>query len=115
MTTTGRPKAQPQLTERQVTFLASIGCTDLEIAEAAGVSRSTLQRTFGVQLKEGRASLRTRLRKAQVDSALAGNTTMLIWLGKQYLAQRDRYDVETHERDVREMTDAELRAIVDGR
>lgn len=93
--------------------MASIGCTDEDIAAVAGCSRSTVQRTFDAQLKEGRASLRTRLRKAQVDSAMAGNTTMLIWLGKQYLGQRDKYDVIQSERDVKDMTDDELRAILE--
>ena len=29
-----------------------------------------------------------------MEQALKGNTTMLIWLGKQYLDQRDKQEVE---------------------
>jgi len=35
------------------------------------------------------------LKRKQVEVALAGNTTMLIWLGKQYLDQSDKVD-NTH-------------------
>ena len=41
-------------------------------------------------IKRGRARLRQSLRRAQIKSALSGNATMLIWLGKQYLGQSDR-------------------------
>jgi hypothetical protein len=37
----------------------------------------------------GRASLR----RAQFATALKGNTAMLIWLGKQYLEQREQRDL----------------------
>lgn len=39
---------------------------------------------------EGRASLRRRQFKAAND----GNATMLIWLGKQYLDQKDKQEIE---------------------
>jgi hypothetical protein len=41
-------------------------------------------------VKEGRDKCNNRLRKAQVTSALNGNSTMLIWLGKNRLGQTDR-------------------------
>ena len=43
-------------------------------------------------IKRGRARLRKSLRRAQIRSALSGNSTMLVWLGKQYLGQSDRPD-----------------------
>lgn len=89
----GRPKAAVQLTEVQIQSLAAIGCTDNEIATLAGVSEPTLQRRFDTALKAGRASLRESLRKAQVQRALNGSDTMLIWLGKQYLGQRDKQEI----------------------
>jgi len=36
------------------------------------------------------AFAKPKLRKAQMESAMAGNATMLVWLGKQYLDQRDK-------------------------
>lgn len=75
---------------------ASIGCTADGIAALFGIGR----RTFYDHLKEdpdlkdaieeGRALGRVTLRRLQWPRAMAGNVTMLIWLGKQYLGQRDR-------------------------
>lgn len=89
----GRPKAQPALTEKQIEQLAAIGCSDDEIATLAGIAESTLQDRFRAHLKAGRAQLRQRLRKKQIARAMAGSDTMLIWLGKQYLEQRDKNEI----------------------
>ena len=43
----------------------------------------------------GKASLRS----AQFKAALAGNATMLIWMGKQLLGQRDKLDHEVTGKD----------------
>lgn len=109
----GRPKVKPHIDETQVAQLASFGCTDSEIAVVAGISESTLRRHFEPLLKKGRASLRADLRTAQVKKALGvfvrqtdkddtkdvyltpPDNTMLIWLGKQYLEQRDKTDTKT--------------------
>ena len=75
--------------------LAQILCTQSEIASVLGVSLPVLdhdpefQRIHKKGLETGRASLR----RMQYASASAGNPTMLIWLGKQHLGQRDRQDV----------------------
>lgn len=69
--------------------MASVGATDREIAEFTGVSISTLARRCGDLLTKSRADLRIRLRRAQIKSALDGNVTMQIWLGKQMLDQSD--------------------------
>lgn len=108
----GRPKAEPTLTVEQVEQLAAFGCTDGEIAVLAGVGEATVKRHFEPQLKKGRADLRSNLRSAQVKKALGvmvkqeskdGKTeiyltppdnTMLIWLGKQYLEQRDKVETK---------------------
>jgi AraC-like DNA-binding protein len=76
--------------------LAAVGCTDEEIARIAGVSEGTIKRHFDPQLKQGRGSLREKLRKAQVARALQGSDTMLIWLGKQYLDQHDKQEIRGH-------------------
>jgi hypothetical protein len=41
-------------------------------------------------MQKGRVALRSK----QFELALAGNPTMLIWLGKQVLGQRDKIDQE---------------------
>ncbi len=74
--------------------LAHIQCTMEEIANFLGCSIKTLEKNkefIGVYKKEiegGRMSLRRKQWKA-VDE---GNITMLVWLGKQYLKQRDQVD-----------------------
>lgn len=74
--------------------LAQIGCTDTEISVLVGCSVDTLKRRFADILTKGRESLRMRLRKAQLHAAEGGNVAMLIWLGKQYLSQVDRQELE---------------------
>ena len=39
------------------------------------------------------AFAKPKLRKAQFDCALGGNATMLIWLGKQYLGQMEKQEI----------------------
>lgn len=81
--------------------LCEIQCTLREIASFLGVSEDTVeravQREYNVGFKEhyelksakGKASLR----RLQFQLAETGNATMLIWLGKQWLDQKDRSDV----------------------
>lgn len=74
----------------QVEKLASIMCTQEEIASFLGCSVDTLQRdkTFCGVYKKGLDAGRMSLRRKQFKLAET-NPTMGIWLGKQYLGQRD--------------------------
>lgn len=78
--------------EKQVEKLASYGLTNKEISEALGYDDTTLKRKFENFLTKGKANLRQRLKRKQIDVALGGNVSMLIWLGKQYLGQADKLD-----------------------
>ena len=73
----------------EVEHQASLGCTDREIARYFGVKDDTLRRHFADYLIKGRHNLKTSLRQAQLRVALDGNATMLIWLGKNILAQQE--------------------------
>jgi hypothetical protein len=73
----------------EVFKLASIGCKDTEIADWFGIDGNTLRYNFSVELTKGRLALNMSLRRAQINTALSGNPTLLIWLGKQYLGQSD--------------------------
>ena len=81
--------------------LAQILCTQSEIASVLGVSLPVLehdpefQRIHKKGLETGRASLR----RMQYASASAGNPTMLIWLGKQHLGQKDQNRQEVTGKD----------------
>ena len=70
------------------------GCTNTEIAGVYGCSADLIDKSYSEFLTKGRANLKKRLRKAQLDSALSGNSTMLIWLGKQMLGQVDKQEIE---------------------
>jgi hypothetical protein len=89
----GRPRVAINLKELE--DLAKIGCTDGEIADWFGVglslikSRKKTDKEFSAALKKGRAKMVISLRRVQLKSALEGNATMQIWLGKQLLGQRE--------------------------
>ena len=73
----------------EVYKLAQIGCKDTEIADWFGIDGNTLRYNFSAELTKGRIALNMSLRRAQINTALAGNPTMLVWCGKQYLGQSD--------------------------
>ena len=73
----------------EVYKLANIGCKDTEIAEWFGVDGNTLRYNFSAELTKGRLALNQSLRRAQLQVALGGNPTMLIFLGKVLLGQRE--------------------------
>ena len=75
--------------------LASIMCTIEEIAAVLGCSHDTLQRNkkFCVLFKKGQQTGKASLRRRQFAMS-EKNPTMAIWLGKQYLDQRDKQDLE---------------------
>lgn len=89
----GRPKLE--IDERLVENLASIGCTNREIAAACNCSVDTLTDRFSEVMDKGRENGKTRLRKKQIEVALQGNVSMLIWLGKQMLGQAEKVEAKT--------------------
>lgn len=84
----GRPKAKIDygIVER----LASIFCTKDEIATVLDLNPSTLyaDKVFQETFKRGREHGKMSLRRKQFKLA-EKNSAMAIWLGKQYLGQRD--------------------------
>ena len=89
-----RPGRQKPLDLKTVEGMASVGATNCEIAEFLGVSEALIRKRCADVLIKARASLRTRLRQAQIKAALGGNPAMLIWLGKQMLEQKDKTEVD---------------------
>jgi len=89
----GRPKADIDLT--LIEELAAIGSTLEEMSAVLRVGKSTIkdraaaEPEIGEAIERGRARGRTTLRRHQWQQAEAGNPTMLVWLGKQLLGQRD--------------------------
>lgn len=96
----GRPKFK--IDYAVVEKLASIMCTQEEIAHFLGCTRDTLIRDkeFSYIYKKGLDNGKMSLRRAQFKIAQT-NATMAIWLGKQYLGQKDINDnFETKEKVV---------------
>jgi hypothetical protein len=66
-----------------------MGSTDVEIAKWFDMPLNTMRDNFRNIAEKGREDLKQSLRMAQIKAALAGNPTMLIWLGKNLLGQSD--------------------------
>lgn len=84
----GRPKKK---IDYEIVFrLANIFCTKTEIACVLGFDPSTLYAdpVFQDTYKRGREGGKTTLRRYQMNLA-EKNTAMAVWLGKQYLGQKD--------------------------
>lgn len=74
----------------QVVKLARLGCTDKEISSIIMMCEAGLKRHMRLELDDGRNNMRASLRKAQLKAAVEErNPTMLIWLGKCYLGQKE--------------------------
>ena len=95
----GRPKKE--LDVEQIRELATIQCTDGEIAAVMRVSVDTITRNYAEMIKEGREHGKSSLRRAQYKLALTGNAQMLIWLGRFYLGQKEEINFTSSEPDVR--------------
>lgn len=78
---------------KRVIELASKGYALKEIAALEDVSYDTLKRRCADACEKGIQLCNGSLRQKQVERALAGSDTMLIWLGKQRLDQHDRQEL----------------------
>lgn len=95
----GRPPIE--IDRAQFEKLCNIFCTQEDVAGFFDCSEDTILRfchdTYGCTFEEIRGRLagkgRVSLRRKQFEVAQSGNVTMLIWLGKQHLGQRDKQDV----------------------
>ena len=93
----GRPPKE--IKQSQFESLCGIQCTKEEICAVLGVSDKTLDKwvnsiygeDFSVVFKEKRQVGKASLRRSQFELAKK-NATMGIWLGKQYLGQKDSVD-----------------------
>lgn len=91
-----RPKIEVNWPE--VDKLCALQATHSEISQFLGISEDTLSRrckedhkiSFADYIEQKRGVGKVSLRRSQWLLAQKGNATMLIWLGKQYLGQRDK-------------------------
>lgn len=95
----GRPRKEINLDV--LAGACTVGCTAEECAGILGVSVKTIDRRlkeegyagFDDFFKQHFDKTKQALRHLQLQAAKGGNTGMLIWLGKQYLGQRDKHDL----------------------
>ena len=99
----GRPRIE--VDTDMLSKLCQLQCTAEECAHVLGLSVDTIDRRlkeegwqgFDDFKSENNSMGKVSLRRAQYQTALAGNHTMQIWLGKQWLGQTDRQDAEEPE------------------
>lgn len=73
----------------QVEELASLGCTDRDIANFFGIAENTLRYNFSDYLIKGREELKISLRRSMLKTAHGGNAAVLIFLAKNLLGMSD--------------------------
>lgn len=96
----GRPKKY--IDKDEFEKLCALQCTLLEICSWFDITDKTLDRfcreTYGKHFSEvfeqKRGAGKISLRRAQLKAAMAGNPTMLIWLGRNWLNQSEQSTVE---------------------
>ena len=89
-TKVGRPKLN--IDGDKISKWISYGATIREIADVENCSEDHIHTVFREKITKGKFERNIRLRKAQFELAWGGNCSMLIWLGKQYLGQKDTPD-----------------------
>ena len=94
----GRPKKE--FTKEEIIKLCRLNCTMEEIASYFGCNKKTIERRMqddpeiAEAIEMGRNLGKLSLRRKQIQAADKGNATMLVWLGKQVLGQKDRTETE---------------------
>lgn len=109
--TRGRPKkilSEDAL--KLIENLSRIMCTEEEIAQCLGASVDTLlnednKELFRSAIKKGNSIGKQSLRRKQYEVAMKGNSSMLIWLGKQWLGQTDKVENTTSFEDLTVLAD----------
>ena len=82
-----------KIKEEDVRKLAERFWTNSEIAAFFDCSEKTIYNRFTEIIAKGKENGKAKLRDIQLRSAMNGNVTMQIWLGKQYLNQTDKVNV----------------------
>lgn len=104
-----RPKKK--IDAEQVKKLAAINCSYAEMAAVLDCDESTLTRRFAQVIKSGREAGKMSLKRKQYEVAMSGNVTMLIWLGKITLGQREEQPAVTINNNPSPQSDAALNEI----
>ncbi len=95
---------------REVKLLGQFRATYQTMADWFECSEQTIRRNmqnekseFCKAYKKAMATTKLRLSEAQLKYAFNGNATLLIWLGKQYLGQTDKQEIEFCDNQIKEI------------
>ena len=85
---------KPVCTPEQLAMYGGALCTQQEVADILGITQQSVSEmlqkpAYKEAWERARSVTRYDVRRKQIDSALEGDRTMLIWVGKQVLDQRD--------------------------
>lgn len=95
-------RPRKEISQREFETLCGLQCTQEEICEVLDVCEDTLnswckrtyKKGFSEVFKQKRGKGRVSLRRNQWKLS-ENNATMAIWLGKQYLGQKDQIETKT--------------------
>lgn len=96
----GRPKkysipVKAETIEGKIEEMASYSLSQEEIASILGYERQVFydNQCYLAAFKRGEKHCNASLKRRQYLEAMNGNTTMLVWLGKQRLGQKDKSEI----------------------
>lgn len=97
----GRPKIEIDF--ETVKRLCELHCTEAEICDFLMIDEETLTsrlkdlgyKNFSEYFKKHQGKSKISLRRLQWKAAMKGSVPMLIWLGKQYLGQKDKIESDS--------------------
>lgn len=100
-----RTKPKVHIDWDQVNGMLQTQASTEDVAQAIGISRDSLyvrcKKETGMQYTEFRQKAKatglTRLRAKQYAVAMEGHPTMLVWLGKQHLGQKENPETDNGE------------------
>lgn len=120
------PTESNKIDKDELEKLMKLYPSEQEASDWFGVNPKTLIRFIRKHFKCSFVQLRDKsftktkiaIKRAQIDKALKGDNTMLIWVGKQYLDQREKQSHELsgpdgkaiEHKNVSTRTDAEIEA-----
>jgi hypothetical protein len=107
----GRPRIEIDF--KELDKLCGLQCSLEEIAGWFDCSIDTIEArikethgmTFPEYFAKKRSGGKISLRRKQYETAMAGNVSMLIWLGKQYLGQVDKQETELKTSEIKVVID----------
>lgn len=96
----GRPKKE--MDWKLFDSILQFGAKLIDCSEVCEMSEDTIQRkvkeefdcTFSEYRDKKMSRMRMKLMQKQYDVAMSGNVQMLVHLGKQYLGQSDKQEIE---------------------